>query len=138
MKYVLIIEENDARAECLATICSRFGLSTRRSPDALHGVMQIVSDEPSLVLVDEQNVQVGSESIESQLRRHDNFSNIPVVVISRESRSMSVSNVANFGQCDFQESWGLRGFEQKARQALERVVIPNTTKFSWKTSWASA
>jgi CheY-like chemotaxis protein len=83
---ILIIEDDDARAWELESLCCELGFEVLLSPDDLHGLMRAVADQPDLILLDLAAAKLGMTQMADVAARDVRISSIPIVAISGDDR----------------------------------------------------
>lgn len=82
MRHLLIIASDPETADTLVDACRGIDVKLVHTPDPIHGIIQAMRDEPSVLMVDADDAWLGEVSLIQEVRRHPTLCFTPVILFA--------------------------------------------------------
>ena len=132
MPRILVIEDDDAIRDLIATNLEMAGYDVKQAPDGITGKALAVQLQPDLIMLDLMLPKVDGFTVCQRLRRDDRTSDIPVLMLSALGQTQDKVEGFNAGADDYlTKSFELAEMLARVRALLRRTDrIPQAAKHS--------
>lgn len=113
---ILIVEDEEATAEMYATNFKQAGYEVDISHDGLQGFEKMVTEQPSLVLMDIVMPGLSGVEVVEKAKHEHATQSIPIVMLTNYSDSVELKNAMRQGAVDF-----IIKSDLTPRQVVEKV-----------------
>ncbi len=101
MKNVLIIEDEEIIRGILQKNLSKAGYNVNTAEDGEIGLQKMRENIPDIVLLDIVMPKADGFQVLEEMRKDENISNIPVIVVSNSGQPVEIDKVKSFGVDDW-------------------------------------
>ena len=132
MPRILVIEDDDAIRDLIATNLEMAGYDIKQAPDGIKGQALAVQLQPDLIMLDLMLPKEDGFTVCQRLRRDDRTSDIPVLMLSALGQTQDKVEGFNAGADDYlTKPFELAEMQARVRALLRRTDrIPQAAKHS--------
>ena len=101
MKKILIIEDDKFLRELITRKLEKEGYETSQAVDGEDGFKKVSSEKPDLILLDLILPGIDGFEVLSRIKKDDQLSGIPVIILSNLGQKEDVERGLNLGAIDY-------------------------------------
>ncbi len=117
MKKILIIEDEKIIRNLIKKKLIERGYNVQEAENGEVGMVKMKEDKPDLILLDIIMPKMGGFDVLREMQKDDNFSNIPVVIVSNSGQPVEIDKAKELGV----EDWIIKT-EFDPREVVDKVV----------------
>ncbi len=100
-KKILIIEDEEILLELLQKKLTQEGYEVRIAKDGVEGLEKVAEEIPDLILLDIIMPRMGGFEVMKELQKKEEFSRIPIVIISNSGQPVELDLAQKLGAKDW-------------------------------------
>ncbi len=100
-KKILIIEDEEILTDLLEKKLTQVGYDVSVAPDGAEGIEQVKRSVPDLILLDIVMPKMGGFEVMKELQKDENFSKIPIIIISNSGQPVELDLAQKLGAKDW-------------------------------------
>jgi CheY-like chemotaxis protein len=116
-KKILIVEDEEILLDLLEKRLTQEGYQITIAKDGLEGLEKIKEDIPDLILLDIVMPRMGGFEMMKELQKDENFSQIPIIIISNSGQPVEIDLAQKLGARD----WLIKT-DFEPQEVIEKVV----------------
>jgi CheY-like chemotaxis protein len=100
-KLVLIIDDSVTNVFLIESVLIEYGYSVMTALSAAEALVRLNKQKPDLILLDLLMPQISGFDFIKQIKQNDNFSEIPVIIVSAVTDEDSIDEIRKLGAIEY-------------------------------------